>query len=116
MLLGSLEIPSQQMQHSLTLIRGTPWGLRHLESISHLCELLGTGVFSVASLGVASFTRDPEPLGSAKQELPLWLFLVLLLGLAELGDIVKSGINFYQVLQTAWEVLGAAGGDNSVCR
>lgn len=94
MLLGSLEMPFQQLQHSLTLIRGAPWGLGHLESISHLCELLGTGGFSVASLAVGSFTGDPEPLGSAKQELPLWLFLVLLLGLAELGDVVKSVINF----------------------
>lgn len=63
----------------------------------------------MASLGVGSCTGDPESLGSAEQELPLWLFLVFLLGLAELGVIaglVKSGINFYQVLQTAWEVLG----------
>lgn len=70
MLLESLEMPSQQMQHSLTLIRGAPWGLRHLESISHL----GQGV-SLWPLWVLVL-RDPEPLGSAKQELPLWLFLV----------------------------------------
>lgn len=59
--------------------------------------------FSLWPLCVGSFTWDPEPLSSAKQEFPL--LLVLLFGLTELGDIVKSGIDFYQVLHTAWEQL-----------
>lgn len=64
----------------------------------------------MASLGVGSFPGDPE---SLEQELPLWLFLVLLLGLAELGDVVKSVINFLPSLANS---LGGAGGDNSACR